>query len=159
MFLAGKKMKILGIPIKASMEESIKIFEGIARVAPYGKFAARAQFDAGLAHEKEGSNEMAIQNYQAVVEKSPNDPLAVNAQYQIGYIYWKATQSGTFDPAAAAKARTGFQDFLYRYPHSEKAAQARDNLKKIDHNETSNAFQIARFYDKQKLLSRCSDLL
>jgi outer membrane protein assembly factor BamD len=133
------------------MIESVRIFEGIVHVAPYGKYAAKAQFNAGRAHEKEDENEAAIQAYQAVVEKFPNDPLAVDAQYQIGYIYWKASKSGTYDPNAAAKAKIGFQDFLYRYPHSEKASQARDNLKKIDHKETSIAFDIARFYDKQKM--------
>ena len=91
--LAGRKVKILGVPFKASMDQAVKIFEGIVRVAPYGKFAARAQFDVGRAREKEGSNEAAIAAYQAVVEKFPNDPLAVDAQYQIGYIYAKASSN------------------------------------------------------------------
>ena len=149
-YLAGRKSKVLGIPIKASMSEAVKIFEGITRVAPYGRYAARAQFNLGRAREKEGANELAIQAYQMVVEKFPNDPLAVDAQYQIGYIYAKATDAGTYDPNAAAKAKLGFQDFLYRYPNSEKAAQARENLKKMDHRQAASAYDIARFYDKQK---------
>jgi outer membrane protein assembly factor BamD (BamD/ComL family) len=84
------------------------------------------------------------------VEKFPNDPLAVEAQYQIGYIWTAAMRSGTYDPNAAAKAKIGFQDFLYRYPNSEKSAQARDNLKQLDSKQTSTAFEIAKFYDKQK---------
>jgi outer membrane protein assembly factor BamD len=149
--LAGRKVKILGIPFKASMDQAVKIFEGIVAVAPYGKYAARAQFNVGRAHEKEGANEAAILAYQAVVEKFPNDPLAVDAQYQIGYIYAKASSNGaTYDPAAITKAKTGFEDFLYRHPHSEKAAQARENLKKIDHQQTTTSYDIARFYDKQK---------
>jgi outer membrane protein assembly factor BamD len=150
MYLNGKKTKFLGITIKTSMDQAVAIFDGIARVAPYGKYAARAQFNLGRAREKQGSNELAIKAYEEVVEKFPNDPLAIDAQYQIGYIYSQASTSGTNDPNAAAKAKTGFQDFLYRYPHSEKAAQARENLKRIDHQQTASSFEIARFYDKQK---------
>jgi len=150
MYLAGKKVKILGIPFKASMDEAANIFSAIIRIAPYGKYTARATFDLGRAREKQGANEAAIAAYQGVVEKFPNEPLAVDAQYQIGYIWAAALKAGTYDPNAAAKAKTGFQDFLYRYPNSEKSAQARENLKMLDTAQTSTAFEIARYYDKQK---------
>ena len=91
-----------------------------------GVYTARAQFDIGRAREKQGSPDLAIDAYQAVVEKFPNDPLAVDAQYQIGYIWFSATRAGTYDPDAAERARVAFQDFLYRYPKSEKAPQARE---------------------------------
>jgi outer membrane protein assembly factor BamD len=150
MYLAGRKVKIFGIPFKASMDEAANIFTAIVRAAPYGKYTARAYFDIGRAREKQGANEAALAAYQSVVEKFPNDPLAVDAQYQIGYIWSQAMRSGTYDPNAAAKAKTGFQDFLYRYPHSEKAAQARENLKGLENKQTSTAFEIAKYYDKQK---------
>ena len=149
MYLTGRKVKILGIPFKASMEEAAKIFAAIVRAAPYGKYAPRALFDIGRAREKQGANEAALASYQSVVEKFPNDPLAVDAQYQIGYIWSQTTRAGTYDPNAAAKARNGFEDFLYRHPNSEKSAQARENLKSLEHKQTSTAFEIARFYDKQ----------
>jgi outer membrane protein assembly factor BamD len=150
LYLAGRKVKILGIPFKASMEEAANIFSAIIRTAPYGRYTARATFDLGRAREKQGANEAALTAYQGVVEKFPNDPLAVDAQYQIGYIWAAALRAGTYDPNAAAKAKTGFQDFLYRYPTSEKSAQARENLKMLDSKQTSTAFEIARYYDKQK---------
>ena len=150
MYLAGKKVKIFGIPFKASMDEAANIFTAIIRTGPYGKYAARATFNLGRAREKQGANDAALAAYQSVVEKFPNDPLAVDAQYQIGYIWSAATRSGTYDPNAAAKSKTGFQDFLYRYPNSEKSAQARENLKKLETKQTNTAYEIARFYDKQK---------
>jgi outer membrane protein assembly factor BamD len=85
-----------------------------------------------------------------VVEKFPDDPIAVDAQYQIGYIYSRASASGTYDPAAANKAKIAFEDFLARYPNSEKTSQAKQNLKKMEHKQTSTAYDIAKFYDKQK---------
>jgi outer membrane protein assembly factor BamD len=132
------------------MEEAANIFMAIIRTSPYGKYTARATFDLGRAREKQGSNDAAVAAYQSVVEKFPNDPIAIDAQYQIGYIWSQTTRSGSYDPAAAAKAKTGFQDFIYRYPNSEKSAQARENLKRMETKQTSTAFEIARFYDKQK---------
>jgi outer membrane protein assembly factor BamD len=61
-----------------------------------------------------------------------------------------AARSGTKDIAATNNARTAFQDFLFRYPNSEKTAQARANLAQLEHRATGRAFDVARYYDKQK---------
>ena len=150
MYLTGQKTKILGITVKSGLQQAADIFTMIIRTAPYDKYTARAQFDLGRAREKQGQNEAAIAAYQAVVEKFPDDPIAVDAQYQIGYIWSKASTSGTYDPAAATKSKTAFEDFLSRYPNSEKASQAKQNLKKMEHKQSSTAYDIAKFYDKQK---------
>ena len=150
MYLAGKKLKLLGIPLATSMDRAVDIFASIIRTAPYGKYTARAQFDIGLAREKQGANDAAIQAYQAVIDKFPNDPSAADAQYQIGYIWLTAAKGGTRDIAATNSARTAFQDYLFRYPNSEKAAQARSNLQLLEHKSTSSSYDTARFYDKQK---------
>jgi outer membrane protein assembly factor BamD len=149
-YLNGKKLKVLGIPIASSLDRAVTIFANVVRTAPYGKYTARAQFDIGLAREKQGANDAAIQAYQAVVDKFPNEPVAVDAQYQIGYIWFTAAQLGTNDAAAAGNAKTAFQDFLFHYPKSEKAAQARKNLDILEHKQTSNSYKVAKFYDKQK---------
>ncbi len=150
MYLAGKKLKVLGIPFATSMDRAVDIFAAVIRTAPYGKYTARAQFDIGLAREKQSANDAALQAYAAVVEKFPNDPVAADAQYQIGYIWFMAARGGTKDIAATNNARTAFQDFLFRYPNSEKAAQTRANLQQLEHRATSSSFDVARYYDKQK---------
>jgi outer membrane protein assembly factor BamD len=150
MYLNGQKIKFLGISVANSLDHAVEIFAAVIRTAPYGKYTARAQFDIGRAREKEGANDAAIQAYQAVIEKFPNSPVAADAQYQLGYIWFTAAREGTKDLAAADKARTAFQDFLFRFPNSEKAAQARANLVLLDHKKTSSALDIARYYDKQK---------
>ena len=149
-YLNGKKLKVLGIPIASALDRAVTIFANVVRTAPYGKYTARAQFDIGLAREKQGANDATLQAYQAVVDKFPNEPIAVDAQYQIGYIWFTASQTGTKDAAAAANAKTAFQDFLFHYPKSEKAAQARANLEILEHKQTANSYKVAKFYDKQK---------
>ena len=149
-YLNGKKLKLLGIPIASALDRAVTIFANVVRTAPYGKYTARAQFDIGLAREKQGANDAALQAYQAVVDKFPTEPLAVDAQYQVGYMWFTASQKGTNDAAAANNAKTAFQDFLFHYPKSEKAAQARANLDILEHKQTANSYKVAKFYDKQK---------
>jgi outer membrane protein assembly factor BamD len=149
-YLNGKKLKVLGIAVASALDRAVTIFANVVRTAPYGKYTARAQFDIGLAREKQGANDASIQAYQAVVDKFPNEPIAVDAQYQIGYIWFTASQLGTNDAAAAANAKTAFQDFLFHYPKSEKAPQARKNLDILEHKQTTNSYKVAKFYDKQK---------
>jgi outer membrane protein assembly factor BamD len=151
-YLTRQKMKFLGvITVKTGTEAAAEIFALIIKTAPYGKYTARAQFDLGRAREKQGENEAAIAAYQSVVEKFPNDPVAVDAQYQIGYIWSKTSAAGTYDPNAAKNAKMAFEDFLSRYPNSEKSAQAKQNLKRMEHTQTSSSYDIAKFYDKQKM--------
>jgi outer membrane protein assembly factor BamD len=150
MYLAGKKLKLLGIPLATSMDRAVEIFAGIIRTAPYGKYTARAQFDIGLAREKQGANDAALQAYQAVIDKFPNDPVAADAQYQMGYVWMTAAKEGTQDIAATTNARTAFQDYLFRYPNTEKAPQAQANLQHLEHRATSRSYDVARYYDKQK---------
>src|SRR5213594_308587 len=150
LYLNGKKLKVLGMSIASSLDRAVTIFANVVRTAPYGKYTARAQFDIGRAREKQGANDAALQAYQAVMDKFPNEPVAVDAQYQIGYIWFTAAQTGTKDAAAATNAKTAFQDFLFHYPKSEKAAQARANLDILEHKQTANSYKVAKFYDKQK---------
>src|SRR5437660_8882088 len=149
-YLNGKKLKFLGIPLASALDRAVTVFANVVRTAPYGKYTARAQFDIGLAREKQGANDAALQDYQAVADKFPNEPVAVDAQYQIGYIWFTAAQTGTKDAAASGNAKTAFQDFLFHYPKSEKAAQARANLDILEHKQTANSYKVAKFYDKQK---------
>jgi outer membrane protein assembly factor BamD len=104
-YLSGKKIKLLGIPLVTSMDRAVEIFAAIVRTAPFGRYTARAQFDIGLARQKQHANDAAIQAYQAVIDKFPNDAIAADAQYQIAYIWYEAARLGTNDQAATEKAR------------------------------------------------------
>lgn len=151
MYLTGKKKKVLGVVSYGnSLDRAVTIFANVVRTAPYGKYTARAQFNIGRAREKQNVPEMAVEAYQAVITKFPNEPVAADAQYQIGYIWLMAAQKGTTDAAATNNAKTAFQDFLLHYPHSEKAAQARANLDLLEHKATTSSYEVAKFYDKQK---------
>jgi outer membrane protein assembly factor BamD len=148
-FLAGAPRRLLGVKTFPSMVRAQQIFEGIVKAAPFSKWAPLAQFYAGQALEKQRQWDQAIAAYQEVISRYPTDPMAADAQYQIGYVYLVQSRTA-YDKSAATKSQEAFEDFLARYPTSEKAAQAQDNLKTLQNKENSSAVEIAKYYDKNK---------
>jgi outer membrane protein assembly factor BamD len=150
LFLEGQKRKVFGVPFAPSMSRAQEMFEGILKRAPFSKFAPLAQFNLGQANEKQGKYPDAILAYQTVVTKYPSDAIADDAQYQIGYVMLREAKEGSYDAASHQKAREAFEDFITRYPDSEKIAQARENLKSLQGGATKGSLDIAKFYERTK---------
>lgn len=150
LFLDGQKKKLLGVPLAASMTRAQSMFESIVKKAPFSKWAALAQFNVGQALEKENKLPEAISAYQQVVSKYPGDPIADDALYQVGYVRLRDYREGSYDRASAQKAREAFEDFINRYPESEKVPQAKENLKTLQGGQLKGSLEIARFYDRTK---------
>ncbi|MEP6667884.1 MAG: outer membrane protein assembly factor BamD [Chthoniobacter sp.] len=151
LFLEGEKHKVLGVPVGTyGPARAQAMFEGIVKNAPFSKLAPLAQFNAGSALEKLGDYPKAIEAYQLVYTKYPNDPVAADALYQVGYVRAREAREGSYDPATNKKAREAFEDFMARYPNSEKAAQAKENIKTLEGGINKNTLEIAKFYDKTK---------
>ncbi|MEI8342977.1 MAG: outer membrane protein assembly factor BamD [Verrucomicrobiota bacterium] len=148
-FLEGERKRMFGVKTFPSMERASKMFEEIVKNAPYSKYAPMAQFNLGQSYEKQQKYAEAVAAYQVVTQKYPADSLAVDAQYQVGYVYLRESRDSN-DPAARAKARDAFEDFIARYPNSEKVSQAKDDLKSLSGNETKSVLGVAKFYDRQK---------
>ncbi|MBV9492423.1 MAG: outer membrane protein assembly factor BamD [Verrucomicrobia bacterium] len=149
-YVDGKRLRIYGVPTIASMSKAQSMFEKIVRTAPYSRVAPLAQYGVGQALEKMGAITPAINAYQQVVDRYPSSEVADSAMYQIAYVYFRASREVGYDETSAVRAQEGFEDFLLKYPNSEKAPQARDNLKTLQGRKTQDAYSIARFYDKQK---------
>lgn len=150
LFLEGARKRVFGVPTLPSMARAQEIFEDIVKNAPYSKYASLAQFNIGLALAKQERFPEAIAAYQTVIAKYPNEPIAADAQYQIGYTYLDQSRNGQYNQQARSKSREAFEDFVARYPQSEKVAQANQNLKSLQTTTTSGAMSVAKFYDKQK---------
>ena len=148
-FLEGERRVVFGVKTFSSMERAEKMFEEILKNAPYSKFAALCQFNLGQAHEKQQKYQEAVAAYREVTQKYAGDSLNVDAQYQMGYVYLKQSQASN-DPADRARARDSFEDFIARYPNSEKISQAKDNLKSLSEHDTKGILGVAQFYDKKK---------
>ena len=150
LFLDGEKKKMLGVPVGSSMSRAQTMFETIGKSAPFSKYAALAQFNVGQALEKQGKYPEAMKAYQTVVTKYAGDAIAADALYQVGYVQLRNYREGSYNRADAAKAREAFEDFINRYPSSEKVAQAKENMKSLETGSAKSTLEVARFYDKTK---------
>jgi outer membrane protein assembly factor BamD len=150
LFLDGEKKKLLGIKVAPSMERAQAMFEAIVKRAPFSKLAPMAQFNVGMALEKQNKYPEAIQAYSEVVTKYPNDAVADDAAYQAGYVRLRDYREGSNDRQSAVKAKEAFEDFINRYPQSEKVPQAQENLKTLSGGQTKSSLDTAKYYDKQK---------
>ncbi len=150
LFLDGRKRKVFGVPFAPSMTRAQEMFEGIIKRAPFSRQAPLAQFNVGQCYEKQGKYPEAIQAYQQVVTKYPGDAIADDAQYQLGYVLLRQSREGSYDRAASMKAREAFEDFVNRYPNSEKVPQARENMQQLQGGVVKGSLDVAKFYDKAK---------
>lgn len=150
MFLEGERKRLLGVKTFPSMIRAQEMFEAILKDAPFSKLAPLAQFNVGLALEKQGKPEEAVAAYQKLIEKYAGTPVVADAYYQIGYVYYQQVSRGSYDEATRNKASEAFDEFIARYPESEKVPQARENLQNLSGGINSNTLEVARFYEKQK---------
>lgn len=149
--LDGRKLSFMGMPIVSGVDKAQKMYQTIIQNAPFSKYAPMAQFNLGLAYEKQGKVTEAVNAYQGVLDKYANSDVCDDALYQIGFVYLRLGYgSGSQDLSALTLAKNTFEDFLLQYPKSEKAAQAEENLKMLKSRESGDLLTIARFYDKYK---------
>ncbi|MEI6349964.1 MAG: outer membrane protein assembly factor BamD [Verrucomicrobiota bacterium] len=149
-FLNGEKRTVFGVKTFSSMERAQKMFEEIVKNAPFSKWAALSQFNIGQAQEKQGDDTAALAAYQIVVDKYNGEDVAADALYQTGYIYLKLTKKGSNDQGSRTKAREAFEDYLMRYPQSEKAAQVKENLATLSGTDVKQTLGVAQFYERTK---------
>lgn len=150
-FLQGRRIAVAGISLLPGTERAQKMYEAILKNAPYSKHAPVAQFNLGLAFERQKMVGNARHAYQTVLDKYPNSDVCDDALYQIAYIYMRTGLSGqSQDLSSLVLAKETFEDFLLQYPKSEKAPQARDNLKEIGDREAGDLMRIASYYDWSK---------
>jgi outer membrane protein assembly factor BamD len=147
-YLEGRPQKFLGIPVGNSAKRAQEMYANILGNAPFSKYAPVAQFNLGLACEKQSQPFEAIKNYQKVLDNYPNSDVCDDALYQIGYVNLRiGFAQESQDMSALIAARHTFEDFLIEYPNSEKAPQARENLARLGGQEAGDVYRIARFYE------------
>jgi len=150
-YLDGKKVKVLGLPIGSGFERAQKMYSTIIEQAPFSRLAPMAQFNLGLAYEKQGKVEEAVNAYQIVLDRYPNSSVADDALYQMAYVNMRVGfAGGSQDMSALILAKNTFEDFLFQFPDSEKAPQAEENLLLISARESGDLLGIAKFYDRYK---------
>jgi outer membrane protein assembly factor BamD len=147
LFLLGERQKVLTVPTLPSMDKAVEMFEQVIKNGPYSQVAPLAQLKIGFAREKQHKWEEAVKAYQDLIRKYPKSDLADDAQFQIGYAYMMASKEADYDQTFTNRSIVGFQDYMTKYPQSEKIEQANENLDKLKQEQARGLMRIAEFYD------------
>ncbi len=149
LFLSGEKHRVWRLQIFSGYDKAVEIFERIVKTAPYSKLGPEAQLRLGMVYEKLKQYPEAVMAYEKLVERYPQDPLAETAQFAMGVAYEKQAGSADYDATSANKAVTAFQDFLIRYPKSDRVPDVEKHLVSLKQEQGRGLFHIGEFYEKQ----------
>ncbi|HUI07596.1 MAG TPA: outer membrane protein assembly factor BamD [Verrucomicrobiae bacterium] len=150
LFLGGERQKAWGVRWFPSTDRAVEVFETVVKNGPYSKVAVAAQFRIGLAYEKQKDYLAAVHAYEKLLERYPKDPQAEAAQFQIGCAYKTESQRSEYDQNAANEAIAAFSDFLLRYPTSDKAPLAQQQLTALKEEQAKGLYNIGWFYEKNR---------
>ena len=145
---AGKKQPtLLIIPMKLDKTELVKLYSGVIRNSPYGKYAPYAQFAIGEVYQDDGDKAMAVSSYQMVVDNYPNTKLAAEAQFRIGAISSAAARK-TEDVANLTATRDALETYKAANPAGERTGEAESLISEVNAAESMRSLEIAKFYQK-----------
>ena len=150
LFLGGEKIKIWWFRLFSGLGKAGEIYEQIVKNGPYSKVGPPSQFRIGLVYEKQKDYLSAVHAYEKLLERYPSDPLAEDAQFQIGWANYKEARRAEYDQNSANQALAAFQDFLLRYPSSPKVARAEELRAELRQDQSRGLFSIGKFYEKRK---------
>jgi outer membrane protein assembly factor BamD (BamD/ComL family) len=145
---SGKKEgTILLIPMKMGSLDVIKMYQTIIRNAPYGKYAAPAQFAIGEIYQERGDKPEADSAYQMVVDNYPTTKQASEAQYRMGAINSAAAKRSQ-DSTNLTRARDALQTYSATNPTGEHVAEVETQKRQTSAISAERSLDIAKFYEK-----------
>lgn len=136
--------------IIGSNERVIEIFRAVIKNAPYGKYAAQAQYKIGLYLKEKGLYQEARDEFEKTINDYPASEWAKAAKYQIAVADTKRSGDVQREQKVTSIAVEEFKDFIASHPESELTPQAKEQLNHLRNKEAENAYVIASFYEKQK---------
>lgn len=73
-FEQGRELLLTG-----EHKQAAAIFDRLVRLVPDGEMTAASLFNSGIAHEALGERSLAVERYQAVIDRFPDHPISKNA--------------------------------------------------------------------------------
>lgn len=147
-YMNGERRRLFGVKTFSSNRRAEEMFDTILKRAPYARSAPQVLLFRGMVLERQGKDVEALASYQQVIERFPSDPVADDAQYQMGYIRLRNVKTGSYDSVDRVRAQESFEDYLNRAPQNGKVTQARENLQLLEANRRKASLDAAKFYEK-----------
>ncbi len=152
MFLSGKKGKLLGLDIRPSLPLAIEVFQKIVEAAPYGAFGDKSQFSLGVAYQKSGRFDDALEAFQVLNDQYPQSTLLKEARLQMAEVSYAKSTSQKRDQSALDEAARQAQNYLKHYPGTEEAEKAAKINQQVDELNAEKNYRIGYYYEKDNYL-------
>ena len=144
------KEKFMGITRMVQRSEVLKMYGKVIENAPYSEYAPQSQFAIGEVLEDEDKGAEAALAYKKVVASYPKSKLAADAQFRIAEIGRMAVEDGSRNMANVDSSRRAYEDLVIGFDNDERAEEAKTRMVQFDELEAQKAFDVGRFYEKQK---------
>jgi outer membrane protein assembly factor BamD len=131
-------------------ERITEIFRTVIKNAPYGKFAAIAQYKIGLYLKEKGLFEEARDEFEKTINDYPTSEWAKAAKFQIAMADTQRSGDVQHEQKVTGVALDEFKEFVRSHPESELTPDAKEQINHLRGKEAENTFLIAQFYEKQK---------
>lgn len=133
------------LPKREAAREMLQTMLASGRFSPQ---APRVQYRLAMAMDDEHSPAEAVREFQTFVSNYPEHPLADDAAFQAAFIDYRLAREKNRDRAPRERARLSLDDFLARYPASEKAPEARHLRSQLQTWDTDKMAEAGRFYER-----------
>ncbi|MBC7792287.1 MAG: outer membrane protein assembly factor BamD, partial [Clostridia bacterium] len=138
--------------------EALDGFEQIKARFAYSKYAPLADLRIADTYYERDSYIEAIDGYRNFLKYHPTHAEAPYAMYRVGYCYkkqmpqdaWFLPPSAEKDQATTKLAISAYRDMLARYPSSEYAEKAKEELDACRRHLADHEMYVARFYFKRE---------
>ncbi len=128
----------------------IEVFRSVIKNAPYGKYAAIAQYKIGLYLKEKGMYQEARDEFEKTMNDYPTSEWAKAAKFQIAMADTHRSSDVQHEQKVTSVALDEFNEFVKSHPESELNDEAKAQIGKLKDKEAENNFVIAKFYEKQK---------
>jgi len=138
--------------VLGSDERVIEILRTVIKDAPYGKYAAIAQYKIGLFLKEKGMYQEARDEFEKTMNDYPTSEWAHAAKFQIAMADTSRASDAQHEQKVTDVAMQEFNEFVKTHPDSELTPQAKQQISRLKEKEAENNYVIAHFYEKQKNL-------
>src|SRR6202789_1410897 len=138
--------------VGGSDDRVIEVLRTVIKDAPYGKYAAIAQYKIGLYLKEKDMYQEARDEFEKTMNDYPSSEWAQAAKFQIAMADTDRASDAQHEQKVTSVAMDEFNDFVKTHPDSQLTPEAKEQMVLLKEKEAENNFVIAKFYQKQKNL-------
>ena len=126
--------------------KAIQLFEKITPSYRGKPQMERIQFMVAQAHYNTKQYTLAAYYFDKFVKNYPKSSKLEESAYLSAHSYFLASPVFSLDQKDTQEAITALQNFLYKYPESDKVTEANENIKALTKKLELKSFEIAKQY-------------